>query len=205
MRCSGEKRKNKCRPQSPGNLIRAATIRFLKIRGEPREIALGLALGIMVGMTPLMGLHTVIAVFLAAVWKWNKIAAAGGVFITNPLTAPFVYPVTYIIGHALVGVSSIPRLEIAVSLETIANLFKDSPLILVDLMAGGIIIGLPLSIAAYWITMAAVENYRRKIQPKPGKRRGRLAVNFALKPHKQMTKGSKNVMAVKNTAHQGHS
>ena len=91
------------------------------------------------------------------------------------------------------------------SLETIANLFKDSPLILVDLMAGGIIIGLPLSIAAYWITMAAVENYRRKIQPKPGKRRGRLAVNFALKPHKQMTKGSKNVMAVKNTAHQGHS
>jgi hypothetical protein len=31
-------------------------------------------------------------------------------------------------------------------------------------VAGGIIIGLPLSIAAYWIALPAVENYHRKIK-----------------------------------------
>ena len=40
--------------------------RFLKIRGNPKEIALGFALGLFVGMSPFMGAHTIIAVFLAA-------------------------------------------------------------------------------------------------------------------------------------------
>ena len=40
--------------------------RFLKIRGDPREIALGFALGLFIGMTPFMGFHTASAVFLAA-------------------------------------------------------------------------------------------------------------------------------------------
>ena len=35
--------------------------RFVKIRGNPREIALGFALGLFVGMSPFMGAHTIIA------------------------------------------------------------------------------------------------------------------------------------------------
>ena len=54
--------------------------RFLKIRGQPREIALGFALGLFVGMTPFIGLHTVTAVPLAALLKWNKISAAVAVW-----------------------------------------------------------------------------------------------------------------------------
>ena len=146
--------------------VRTAYSRFLKIRGEPRQIAYGLALGIFIGMTPFMGFHTLMALFLAAVCKWNKITAMAGVFITNPLTAPFIYPVTYVVGNAVIGVSHIPHPENVLSFEAAADLVRHSPLILADLMAGGIIIGLPLSIAAYWIALAAVENYRRKIKPK---------------------------------------
>ena len=146
--------------------IKVAYSRFLKIRGEPRQIAKGLALGIMVGMTPFMGLHTVIAVFLAAIWKWNKISAAAGVFITNPITAPFIYPVTYLVGKAFIGASSIPVLHMPLSLAAVTNLIKNSPLILIDLLAGGIVIGLPLSIVSYWIALKTVENYRRRIKPK---------------------------------------
>ena len=47
--------------------LKRAYARFLKIRGEPREIGLGFALGIFIGMTPFMGFHTASAVFLAAV------------------------------------------------------------------------------------------------------------------------------------------
>jgi uncharacterized protein (DUF2062 family) len=72
--------------------------RFLKIRGTPREIGLGFAIGLFVGMSPTMGFQMAIAVFLAAVFKWNKISAAAAVWITNPVTAPIIYGVTYFIG-----------------------------------------------------------------------------------------------------------
>jgi uncharacterized protein (DUF2062 family) len=37
-----------------------------------------------------MGFQIAIGVFIAALLKWNKIAAAVGVQVTNPLTAPFI-------------------------------------------------------------------------------------------------------------------
>ena len=65
--------------------------RFIKLRGDPRGIALGFALGLFIGMTPSIGFQMVIAAAIAASLKWNKISAAMGVWITNPLTAPLVY------------------------------------------------------------------------------------------------------------------
>jgi uncharacterized protein (TIGR03546 family) len=154
--------------------LQAAYIRFLKIRGEPRQIAYGLALGTFIGMTPFMGLHTAMARFLAAVCKWNKFAAVVGVFVTNPLTAPFIYPIAYVVGNAAIGVSHIPHPpEKLLSFKAVADLAWNSPQILVDLSVGGVIIGLPLSIAAYWIALAMVEKYRRNVNPRLKKHRGK--------------------------------
>ena len=58
--------------------------RFLKIRGNPRQIGLGFALGLFLGTTPFIGLHSIVAVVLAALFKWNKIAALSGAWISNP-------------------------------------------------------------------------------------------------------------------------
>jgi len=162
------------RDRSPrSGTIASAYGRFMRIRGEPREIALGLALGVMVGMTPFLGFHTVIALFLATLLKWSRITATAGVFITNPLTAPFIYPVTYLVGHAVWGLSTIPSLEKAASLEALVALIKSSPLILVDLTVGGVLIGLPLSLLTYWVTFKAVQSYRAKLKPKLQTRRER--------------------------------
>jgi uncharacterized protein len=136
------------------------------MRGEPREIALGFAMGIMVGMSPFLGFHTVLAVFFAALFKWNKISAAVAVFVTNPFTAPFIYPITYMAGKSVLGVSNLPALDKFLSLSSAIEIIKHSPLILVDLTVGGIVVGLPLSIAAYWIVLTAIENYRKRIKPK---------------------------------------
>ena len=48
-------------------------------------------------MTPTMGIQMPIAIFFAAMLKWSKISAAFGVWITNPLTSPFIYGLTYIV------------------------------------------------------------------------------------------------------------
>lgn len=151
--------------------LKRAYARFLKMRGEPSEIAFGLALGLLVGMTPFMGFHTVLAVFLAALFKWNKIMAALGVQITNVFTAPLIYPVVYMVGRSITGVSSIPNVEAYLSLEGVIELVKHSPLILVDLLVGGLVLGVPIAFAGYWLCLKTVENYRKKIKPKLSKRR----------------------------------
>ena len=46
------------RKETLGSIVRRVYERFIRIRGEPREIALGFALGIFVGMTPTVGVQT---------------------------------------------------------------------------------------------------------------------------------------------------
>jgi uncharacterized protein (DUF2062 family) len=92
--------------------IRQFKLNFLRLarqRGTPDEIAKGLALGIFVGMTPTFGVQMLLAVLLAFVLKENKLAAAAGVWITNPLTAPFIYALEYESGRLLLG---LPRLRL---------------------------------------------------------------------------------------------
>ncbi|MBN2643849.1 MAG: DUF2062 domain-containing protein [Desulfuromonadaceae bacterium] len=78
-------------------------LRFIRLRGEPDEIAKGFALGIFIGMTPTMGFQMAIAVFFAMLLKENKFAAALAVWISNPLTAPFIYGTQYETGRFLLG------------------------------------------------------------------------------------------------------
>lgn len=144
--------------------LQAAFARLLRIRGNPREIALGLALGLFVGMTPLMGIQTAIAIFLAALLKWNKIAAAIGVWITNPLTAPFIYGVTYYIGARLFVWEGHHRLPDQFDLDALLNLLHRGPEILLILTAGGLVVGIPLSIAAYYLTLTTIRGYRQRIK-----------------------------------------
>jgi len=105
-------------------VFKKALNRFLKIRGNPREVALGMALGLFVGMTPFIGLHTVIAIFLAALFKWNKISAALGVWVTNPLTAPFIYGITYFTGKLCMGIEKIPELQTHLSYSIIITMLE---------------------------------------------------------------------------------
>jgi len=78
-------------------------VRFVRLRGGPDEIAKGMALGIFIGMTPTLGFQMAIAVFFAWLLRENKIAAALGVWITNPVTAPFIYALEYESGRMVLG------------------------------------------------------------------------------------------------------
>ena len=95
-------------------LIRQAKLNFLRfarLRGTPDEVAKGMALGIFIGMTPTFGFQMAIAIFFAFLLRENKLAAALGVWITNPVTAPFIYALEYESGRILLGMerASFPR------------------------------------------------------------------------------------------------
>ena len=136
--------------------------RFVKIRGNPREIALGFALGLFVGMSPFMGLHTVIALFFAALLKWNKISAAIAVFITNPFSAPFIYSYTYILGKKFVYSDMVFHLPHEYTLTTFKQIIGTTPEIIAILTVGGLVSGIPISIIGYYLSFYAIKRYRKK-------------------------------------------
>ena len=70
--------------------------------------AAGLALGTFVALTPLMGLHLLIAGLLALYLRVNIPLALAATFITNPFTAPAIYPLQFKLGVWLVG-TPMPR------------------------------------------------------------------------------------------------
>lgn len=78
--------------------VKLMLVRFVRLRGLPEEIAKGVALGIFIGMTPTFGFQMAIAIFFAYILRENRLAAVLGVWITNPVTAPFIYAAEYEIG-----------------------------------------------------------------------------------------------------------
>ena len=167
--------------------------RFLKIRGHPNEIALGLALGLFVGMTPSMGFHTAIAVFFAALFKWNKISSAIGVWVTNPLTAPVIYPVNYYIGAKLIGLQKVYFVPEANGFATIYKMMLKAPEIFWALIIGGIVLGLPLSVAGYYFSYSVVQKYQDDIKQKILKSKEKLAQKKEIRKKKKQKKDTTSI------------
>ena len=155
--------------------IKKAYFRFLKIRGNPREIALGFALGIMVGMTPFMGLHMAIAVPLAALLKWNKFSAALAVWISNPLSAPVVYGIAYYVGAKVLFIQNGYQLPTQFDLDALLYTLRSAPEIIGILLVGGLVVGFPLAVAGYFFALKTIVEYRESIQRKLEEKKATLA------------------------------
>lgn len=77
--------------------------RFLKdniiqTQGSNKTKALSVALGIFVGLSPFIGFHTVIVIFLATVFKLNKLISYLCTHISFPPLIPFIIMISMWIG-----------------------------------------------------------------------------------------------------------
>lgn len=149
---------------------------FVKIHGEPRNIALGFALGLFIGMAPIMGLQTLLVLALATLFKWNKLSAAVGVWITNPLTAPFIYGLTYLTGAGIIGLSKARYIEPEQSITIISRIITKAPDVFLSLIIGGIILGIPVAIAGYCFSYYAVSKYQTDIKKKIAEKKEKLTL-----------------------------
>ncbi|MEZ4600559.1 MAG: DUF2062 domain-containing protein [Syntrophotaleaceae bacterium] len=127
-------------------------LRLIRLRAEPEDIAKGFALGIFIGMTPTFGFQMILAVFLAMLLKENKIAAAVGVWITNPLTAPFIYALEYESGRLLLGLDH-ARFPRELSFAAITSLGWE---VLLPMTVGSLFYGSLCAVFAYSFMLQVV-------------------------------------------------
>jgi len=122
--------------------------RFKQLNGDPHYVALGMAIGVFVSITPTIPFHTVIALALAFILRGSKSAAAIGVWFSNPITIPLFYKGSYDVGTSILGNSAPFNIEY----ESILELLKLGADVTIAMITGGIILGILPGIVAYFVT-----------------------------------------------------
>jgi 1-acyl-sn-glycerol-3-phosphate acyltransferase len=124
-------------------------LRAMSVEGaRPTELAMAFAMGVLVGASPLWGLHSFLAIFIAARLHLNAAAAFLGSAISNPFFAPYLIFASVQVGHLLLNGSWIPVEPGLLSQERI-------PEYLLDYLVGSMPVALLLATLA-WAGVRAV-------------------------------------------------
>jgi len=134
--------------------------RFLSLRGEPRTIAMGLAIGVFIGVTPTIPFHTALIILFCLLFKHNLTAAyLGSWLISNPLTVPILYFSQYELGRRLLGMTQVHSALTDYSLPGIITMGWQ---VILPLLTGGIVAAPFFAIPAYFMAYRMVLAMRHK-------------------------------------------
>ncbi|MBI5194709.1 MAG: DUF2062 domain-containing protein [Nitrospirae bacterium] len=129
------------------------------INDTPHRIALSFSIGIFMGISPFLGLHTVGAIFLAWVFRLNKLVAFAGVAMLNPWTLVPVYSLCLWVGAKLTGVKQIiPDIDWADL--TILTFMEKLGYLVVPFIVGTLIIAVISALISYFIIHKIASKYK---------------------------------------------
>jgi len=152
-------------------MFRATFRRLLAIDDPPERTALAFSIGVFIGFSPFLGIHTILATLLAFIFKFNKIAIYTGTFINNPfLTLVPIIIVSYGVGAFILGRPlGIPPEGIDLlknpaifSTDYYRKIFIQSRYIVEPFAIGGMVLSVVCSGVAYPLTLRALRAYRRR-------------------------------------------
>jgi len=150
--------------------------RLLRAKDPPHRIALGLALGIFIGMLPIMGIQMAVVAVFALPFRANLKAAVAGVWISNPITFIPLYYANYRFGLLVLSSRETDQAAFSRAIEnasrwdwgdigaSMRHLFDFGADILVPLWLGSAILAVLLGIPTYFITYRAVVRTRARLE-----------------------------------------
>lgn len=139
-------------------------LKLIRIDDTPHKIAMGLALGVFAGVMPFAG--PVVAVFLAVLFKANKISAFLGGLLTNAWITVIAFFFSIKVGAFIFGVDgNIIRARWMALFKDfhLSTLFKLSAFeIILPVLTGYIVISLSLACVAYFAAMIIMKFTKRR-------------------------------------------
>jgi uncharacterized protein len=136
--------------------------KFINLKGEPKAIAAGVAIGVFVGVTPTIPFHTAMIVLIGLLFRKNITAAyLGAWLVSNPLTVAPLYLSQYELGRILLGMERSHFTLADDSLSAIAALGWQ---ILLPLLMGGLIMAPIFAFLAYFLAHRLIVNIRARGQ-----------------------------------------
>jgi uncharacterized protein len=84
--------------------VRRALQVLLHVEDTPHRIALAFGLGVWIAFSPLLGIHTLLALGIAFAFRLSRVAILLGAYINNPWTLGPLYLAGTVVGCAVMGV-----------------------------------------------------------------------------------------------------
>lgn len=150
--------------------ILQAIRKILASGDDPHKIALACAIGIFVGFFPVFGVHTVMALGLAWLFRVSPAVTLAATFVNNPWTIAPIYGGCLWFGMLITN-TQIHDFNInwhSLNWDLFVQLVK---LVGIPFVAGCLVIGTGAAVAGYFVTRRMVVMYRLK---KENAERGRL-------------------------------
>lgn len=122
---------------------------ILYIKDPPSKTALTFSIGLFIGMSPLLGLHTILAFSIATIFRLNRLVILLGAYVTNPWTLIPIYTFSTILGAKLLKRNI--KIDIDWNHLTLSELVRHSGNILLPFVTGTLIVGAISSVLSYII------------------------------------------------------
>lgn len=163
-------------------MLRFLEYKILHIDDSPHKIALGLAIGLFIAWTPLLGIHLLMVIALTVLLRANKFAALTSVWVSNIFTIPFVYYPSYLVGRVACDIftphSTMSKEQVSAIFKRLfapGNMLNDFYTkeywhqfwILIktigpELWIGGFILGGLAAVSSYIICYSIIKSHRTK-------------------------------------------
>jgi hypothetical protein len=157
-------------------LARYYYLKFIRLKGDPRSLAFGTAIGVFIGLTPTIPLHTVAIIALTVITRTSFISAyTASWLVCNPFTYVPIYYLSLVIGNAVTPyelnwekIKAVLDLllshpGIGPSITAVFNLGFEAITVMV---VGGCILAIPFTIASYYFSFSLFTKIRKKRQEK---------------------------------------
>lgn len=160
----------------PRRFFKYYYLKFLRLKGDPRSLARGVAIGTFTGLAPIIPFHTVSILILTPILRANIVAAFLASFAScNPLTYFPQYYFSWLIGNWLtpydlswerinsvmeIVFSDVGFQEILVSLSSLG---VDT---IIVLLVGGAVFAAPFGVASYFLSLRFFISFQEKRRAK---------------------------------------
>jgi uncharacterized protein (DUF2062 family) len=143
-----------------GSSLRQRLKALLTLGESPRKLKLAFAVGVFIAFCPLVGLHTLLAVAVTWLFRFNPVAVMVGAFLNNPWTFVPIYGGGLWLGLVLwPPATELPRISfVGISF---VDFFVQLRPYLVPFVVGTSAAGLMAAVVAYWVMHLLIAAYRR--------------------------------------------
>jgi uncharacterized protein len=148
---------------NPKRTARYYYLKFVRLKGDPKSLAWGTAIGTFLGITPIIPFHTVLNLIVTFLTRTSTIAAMlASLIVCNPLTYVPQYYLSTVVGNAATPynlnwerIKSVLDILLASpgimeSLRALADLGYEA---IIVLLVGGSILALPFTVASYFLSL----------------------------------------------------
>jgi len=144
--------------------------RLVRLQGTPEKLARGLACGVFAGLFPFFGSQTLLALLLAVLLRGNKILAAVGPWISNPLTSVPIYAFNFQVGKWLLKDNDVTDIS-DISLNSWQEVKELGLEIIWPLFVGCVAVGLVCAVCSYFLGLWLIHRVRRSQQSRHRRKR----------------------------------